>query len=770
MKRIFFILSILCLVNYSSFAAPRSYSQARSIAMSFASKLGIDIPQINEARKAYSDVNEPYYIFNLGENKGFTIISGDDEMPEVVGYSTVGNLDMDNMPKGLEELLQQYKMMLTSVRSGNEDALRTVDFCTRSARNASSEVVAPLIKSTWGQGSPYNDLCPTMSDGTRCASGCVATAMAQVLNYYKYPSELLDDLPAFTTQSQGFYMPGISKGETYAWDDMRNTYNGNYAPAQGEAVAKLMLHCGYAVHMNYGYESGASSADIPNAMQNYFGFDKELVGAAWRDAYTIEEWTGILNRELVNGRPVLYSGSGSGSMGHQFILDGVDKYGYYHINWGWDGSCDGYFDISIMNPSGGSAEDGYTNNVLAIVGLTPDNGVADEKLVEESSVSLTEFAGIKPTISYWKTIRTDESDVFTGGAVPHVTNIGRTPVKYLFSMGIKDKDGTVVNIGSNTCELEMNPGSAWYFTIHWSYAIPVGTDQIYVVYSKDEGSTWEIVPGFAKYPHRIITTETRLYHLSNTPGIVVPTNKEVDNLDVLGIVNRIQFNNIEGLDIDAADANLNGIVNCCDIVAAVNIIKGKNNNSNVLEDKVKLDLAYDAASSGNGGFLRISMANPEMEITALEATITLPNGYSISKDKNEKYVIALNRNRLYDTDSLYDDHIISCVWQYDNTYRIIAYSNNNIPFKDVSGELLKVHISGPSTPNYIRLRNFVFASPTGEGCLCDGLSFNAPNNNYAKTKSDVISDIERKTLGEKALQNMSAKEVFPGRGKKVLVK
>jgi len=739
MKRIFLVLSIFCLFSNSIIAAPRSYSQARTIAMSFASKLGIDIPQINEARRAYSDVEEPYYIFNLGENKGFTIISGDDEMPDIVGYSTKGSLDMDNMPKGLEELLSQYESTLKAVRAEKDDALKSVAY-RKNAISKTANAVEPLIQSTWGQGSPYNDLCPTMSDGTRCASGCVATAMAQVLNYYKYPSELLDDLPAYTTQSQSFNMPGISKGETYAWDEMRDSYNGNYAAVQGEAVAKLMLHCGYSVNMDYGYESGANMMFVPEAMQRYFGFDKELVTSVWRLTYTDEQWVELLNRELENQRPILFSAKTSLNTysGHAFILDGVDNYGYYHVNWGWNGNSDGYFDLSL---------NGYEYFNMAIIGLVPDNGIEDEKLVEDKGFLLTEYNGEETAIHYQNTQRENESGTFSGWTKAFITYLGSNVGKAVFSVGIKDKEGNIIKISPyDPIGLEINSGDIWNITDSWIYAIPAGTDQIYIIISKDNGVTWDILDGYEKYPFNIITTETNLYPLPNHPGVVVPTNKEVDNLDILGIANVIQKNNTEGLDVVAADVNYNGVVNCCDIVAAVNAINGETSVNTMTEDKVKIDVTCDNDFSIDGGYLHFSLNNPDMEVTALQATIELPSYVEIVKGNYDNYSVIPNRNRLYDDEEtlLFDDHIFSCQEYYytKGTYTILFYSNSNTSFKDTSGELFKVLIKNKANAGYydIVVKDLIAVSPTGEGSYNKDVEFFIHNNSAQFKLSYFVDD------------------------------
>ena len=175
-------------------------------------------------------------------------------------------------------------------------------------------------------------------------------------------------------------MSAESKGQKYDWDNMLPNYSYNYTKTQADAVAKLMLHCGKAVKMNYNKESGANVT--PASLAKYFGYDSDLMLDLPRSSFTLAEWTALIDQELQARRPILYSGQTTAG-GHQFICDGSDGNGLYHINWGWSGAGDGYFDITILNPSqggigAGNISDGFNRSCYMIIGIQPDNGKVDE--------------------------------------------------------------------------------------------------------------------------------------------------------------------------------------------------------------------------------------------------------------------------------------------------------------------------------------------------------------------------------------------------------
>lgn len=319
------------------FTAARSRSLARG-----------DDPQTEE---------ESLYILNA-VNGGFVIVSGDDRTAPILGYSDKGEFRTDNMPENVRYWLESYVEQIKALDNGATPVVRAR---TRSAQPA----IEPLIKTHWDQFEPYNLRCP---EGY--PTGCVATALAQVFYYYKWPTTSTV-IPKYTTGT-GILMPELP-ATSFRWDLMKDDYVVNETDESAEAVAELMLYVGQANEMNY--NKGASGAYIHEQnMIDYFGYSKNMQILSAKN-YTTAEWDEIIYHELECKRPVLYSGQSS-SGGHQFICDGFDGNGLFHINWGWGGSSDGFFILSVANPKnkgagGGSGSDGYSSGQEAAIGFQP---------------------------------------------------------------------------------------------------------------------------------------------------------------------------------------------------------------------------------------------------------------------------------------------------------------------------------------------------------------------------------------------------------------
>jgi len=325
------------------------------------------------------------YAFNR-EGGGFVIASADQRALPVLGYSTTGSIDWDNMPENIRFWLKQYDVAMATLEgqtgflNGNAlgDALETDG---RAAR----QPVEPLIKTHWDQLAPYWDLTPTYAGeeekfhGDPCVTGCGPTALAQVLNYFRWPKSLPDGLPAYdiwpwNDETKPVWHIDALPPVTFDWDNMLDDY-GNLSAfvdrdqvpgteQQQRAVATLMRYCGQAMEAMYGPYLGLGTltwggAEV-NALVNKMGHPA-AVGVSGREIFTIDEWENLIYGELAEGRPVLYGGS-SDQGGHAFICDGYDGNGLFHINWGWSGEDDGYFSLAVLNPynntSAGSGNSG----------------------------------------------------------------------------------------------------------------------------------------------------------------------------------------------------------------------------------------------------------------------------------------------------------------------------------------------------------------------------------------------------------------------------
>ena len=352
------------------------------------------------ARGEKSTDMEPFYIFNAKGQKGFVIVSGDDRTEPILGYSDKGEISEKNMPENLKYWLECYEIQMKSLDQDKVAGSRRV------SQSVNREPVAPLILAHWNQRAPYNYMCPSVvvqevegeskvtyvdidqsgyDPTNRCATGCVATAMAQVMYYWKWPEscEAMDkyDICYYYvnqgTDEKPNWQPVVDHSfsglpaTSFDWQNMAHTYSSDATGQSADAVAELMRYCGQAVNMNYGIsESGANVT--ANDMVYYFGYSKNAK-TVYRMFYTVADWEDLIYNELFNGRPVLYGGS-SASGGHQFICDGYDGNGLFHFNWGWGGYSDGYFVLSLANPQdlgigGGTNTDGYSYGQDAIIGL-----------------------------------------------------------------------------------------------------------------------------------------------------------------------------------------------------------------------------------------------------------------------------------------------------------------------------------------------------------------------------------------------------------------
>lgn len=569
------LLLLLMLVSLQSlaFAGPRSFQQAKMIAERQAALHGIvmDESAASQAKsmgtRTASDEVPAYYVFPNGEGKGFTIVSGDDRLPEIVGYSVNGTYDEATLPANYVSFMKAYQEMVEAMEKG--DANATVCMAEAKALRSSSyqqPIVAPLLgEIAWNQSEPYNNMCPVYNGRDRAVTGCVATAMAQIMAYYQYPKELKADIPSYVTKSHGLTIPAISKGEKYDWDNMLPVYSSNgYNDVQATAVAKLMYHCGAAVKMNYSSSSGANIT--PARLAKYFGYDADLMLDLARSAYSLAEWTEIMDKELVASRPILYAGSSSGG-GHEFICDGSDGNGLYHINWGWGGYQNGYFDISILNPEkggigSGNAPDGYNRGCGMIIGIAPDNGKVDEPLVRLDPIVMVYVDG-SSTFELTNAARTDVSEKFGVKIVNNFNNQSQSDFKGYVAYGVKSASGDYAPISSiQKLNLRgaLENGSTYYniCTFELDYAFPVGNTTIYAIYSTD-GTYWQKCAYYNRLPFVVNATNQSLSIVQTQLAADVSTNVELlsgmANEFKVSITNNADFDYMGVLDIYSNTSN-----------------------------------------------------------------------------------------------------------------------------------------------------------------------------------------------------------------------
>lgn len=319
------------------------------------------------------DAQQPFYVFNVGRDAGFVIVSGDDAAEPVLGYADSGSFDPATMPDNMRGWLEGISAELRTLEKAAQPARR--------AQQTTKRYIATMIQTSWNQNDPYNRLCPLVG-GTRTVTGCVATALAQVMKYHEWPrAALARDIPGTYSPQVGVPGSTVSAGLTLSWDAMNTYYNANETVGNGfseTAVAQLMLACGVSVEMGYGTGvSGAVLAKTATALKTYFDYCSNARHVE-RANYSYDTWLDMMYAELANGRPVIYGGASS-SGGHAFVLDGYDGGGLFHINWGWGGLSDGYYVLSVCNPESNTgigasnSSDGYSQEQDAVIGIWPND-------------------------------------------------------------------------------------------------------------------------------------------------------------------------------------------------------------------------------------------------------------------------------------------------------------------------------------------------------------------------------------------------------------
>ena len=362
MKRLL-VAFFTVLVSIAILAGNVTEQQALTIARQFMQGKSFQQKQV---RRAAAVGDNQFYVFNAEGQNGFVIVSADDRTTPVLGYADKGSLEMNKLPVNARRWLEGYA---EEIKALGEDVQANTH-----PRRVIGAPVAPLLTCHWDQGAPYNLQCPI--DGEyNSVTGCVATAMAQVMYYHKWPQSATTAIPAYTTSTKKLNLSELP-ATTFKWNLMKDDYSYDETGAAADAVAELMRYCGQAVRMDY--TSNESGANVGAAhLINYFGYSKTAQNMN-RSYYTTTEWEAMIYKELSNARPVLYSGN-SGSGGHQFVIDGYDDKGLFHVNWGWGGYADGHFVLSVLNPDGrgiggGSSSNGYTRWQAAIIGVQPDHG------------------------------------------------------------------------------------------------------------------------------------------------------------------------------------------------------------------------------------------------------------------------------------------------------------------------------------------------------------------------------------------------------------
>ncbi|MBR0488626.1 MAG: leucine-rich repeat protein [Prevotella sp.] len=503
--RKYFVFFVLFLLSIGSWAQQVSPEQAKEIASKFLkanySRRNIkrNAPAVSTMKtdvvfEATDTSGQPYvYAVTSTQQDGFVLVSGDERFAEVLGYTDDGTFDEKNMPENMRTFIQGYIDEMKYLESVDYQPSKSA----RRAAPAAFTTIEPLMTTTWNQGYPYNMYCPQYDNyGNKCPTGCLATALAQVMCYqgnYKKTGQsttTLKAIPQYQTSTMKYTI--LEKPiRTFDWTKMTGTVPST--PEAKEEVARLMEYIGSGVKIDYRQGgTGGSVSYIPSLMTDVFGYDSK-VREVNRNNYSDYEWLNMMYHELSANGPVMYSGQATNG-GHGFVLDGY-KYEnnehLFHINWGWGGMSDGYFLLSVCYPDkqgigGSTSQAGFNRAQAAIIDMDP-NGSG----TQQSNIRLYDY---KITLGKTSFTRNSSSESFQLTGIQHqFANILLQTYTFDFGIGWVNTNGEITHLAEYTQGYSLNYGRAINCT-NATYYTPTGvTDGEYrlIGISKEHGTnTW----------------------------------------------------------------------------------------------------------------------------------------------------------------------------------------------------------------------------------------------------------------------------------------
>ena len=462
-----------------------------------------------------------YYIFNINNDEGFVIVSGNDIAYPVLGYSFEGGYNTDNQSPGFAYFMQGLQNEIDygikqQIEQDEEISKQWEAYLSRDITKLRSTTNdSYLVQSKWDQLVPYNNLCPSVN-GVKTVTGCVATVMAQIMYFYKYPAKGTGILPAYSYKTIRIPEVDLDAASNYDWDNMSNTYPtfGNFDP--NNFVATLMYHCGVSVRMMYDVPatggSGAYNSDAGRALALNFGYDKSIQ-TKQRAFYTNNEWHAMLKNEINAGRPVFYSGSDANGGGHAFICDGYNEYNYFHFNWGWGGYYDGFFLTSALNPGAGGAGSGsgvFSEGQNIILNIMPDAGGSKNYEMKTAALAAYNFGFYPSAIT---SINKEEGFMI----LAPIWNFGLedfTGKCYLVL--VDEDDNAIADIGCFDLDLAQGYGLARSTDCFVPSTVASGNYYIRIFTQANDESSKSIVYGEPSYTDRIPITVSNITNIGSS--------------------------------------------------------------------------------------------------------------------------------------------------------------------------------------------------------------------------------------------------------------
>ena len=432
LKRGFLVLTLL-LSATANYADNVDFNAALRIARTYVN-ISKKAAKNLKTRAAATITQQPYYVFNDDTGKGFVVVAGDDKMGEVLAYSHEASIDMANLNPEARYLFDSYRQVYEEL--GKNKGLTTR---AETATKATDDV-QPLLKSKWGQDYPY-------SKQTQYVTGCVATAVAQVMYYHKWPAQGKGQESYKVTFDNTVRSADFTKSH-YDWDNMLPDYNRrNVTTKQEDAVALLMNDVGIATNMQYTDRiSGTQSYMAERALRNYFDYDAALVTRANEGVDNLIE---IVKKELRNGFPLYISGDSRSGGGHAWVCDGFDKEDMFHMNFGWNGQANGYYSLATLSvTSTGSEFNGAQLSfnkriqVIAIHPNKPNTPKIDDDIAYQSPTIKFNNDGMMAFVGDAPTTTSDAAKVMFTGFV----NYANAVLVGDIGLGIYDQEGKLVKV------------------------------------------------------------------------------------------------------------------------------------------------------------------------------------------------------------------------------------------------------------------------------------------------------------------------------------
>lgn len=446
-----------------------------------------------------------YYIFDNTAGGGFVIVAGDDAVRPVLGYSFENEFPAEGLPENLRAWLDGMSLEVNNARAAGDAA--DPYMASAWAETRAGTPVVEMETALWNQEAPYNNLCPRSSVGTRTFTGCTTTALAIIMRYHQWPERGSGTLAGYHIDMNDITVPEIQLGHAYDWANMlmKYGYSYQYTDTEATAVATLMRDCAIMLQSNFGIvgSSGTSAAleRIPNALISYMDYDKQT-RYVYRRHYTATSWNEMMRNEMDNHRPVLYSGYGPHGSGHAFVLDGYTDDDYFHVNWGWGGTSNGYFLLTALNPNGQGAGASDTNtynlNQVVVIGIQKDQGndYRDElrMVVHENYTGLSTDGQVvtgQPFTLHIGNLFNNSTRVFNGEVMIAVTDKNGQIIEELETFNYSGYSPGAGNIFDHTLTVRSTilPG----YRIRAYYRSTNMTDWAIVYANEESGCVWDLL-------------------------------------------------------------------------------------------------------------------------------------------------------------------------------------------------------------------------------------------------------------------------------------